>query len=108
MLFVGFLLWERHTPSPMLDLSFFSNPRFSVASGAITLTFFALFGSIFLLTQYLQSVLGFSTVKAGAVLVPQAAVIMVLAPNSSTPRPPVRQQGRRDRRAARRGHVARS
>ena len=84
LLFVGFLMWERHTPSPMLDLSFFSNPRFSVASGAITLTFFALFGSIFLLTQYLQSVLGFSTIKAGAVLVPQAAVIMVLAPNSST------------------------
>ena len=80
VLFVGFLMWERHTPSPMLDLSFFSNPRFSIASGAITLTFFALFGSIFLLTQYLQSVLGFSTIKAGAVLVPQAAVIMVLAP----------------------------
>jgi EmrB/QacA subfamily drug resistance transporter len=83
-LFVGFLVWERRTPDPMLDLSFFANPRFSVASGAITLTFFALFGSIFLLTQYLQSVLGFSTIKAGAVLVPQAAVIMVLAPNSST------------------------
>jgi EmrB/QacA subfamily drug resistance transporter len=83
-LFAVFLLWERRTPSPMLDLTFFRNPRFTVASAAITLTFFALFGSIFLLTQYLQSVLGYSTVKAGAVLLPQAAVLMVLAPQSAT------------------------
>jgi EmrB/QacA subfamily drug resistance transporter len=83
LLFAGFLLWERRAPSPMLDLTFFRNPRFSVASAAIMLTFFALFGTIFLLTQYLQSVLGYSTVKAGAVLVPQAAVMMVLAPQSA-------------------------
>src|SRR4051794_2589409 len=83
LLFAAFLLWERWTPSPMLDLTFFRDPRFTVASGAIMLTFFALFGTIFLLTQYLQSVLGYSTVKAGAVLVPQAAVMMVLAPQSA-------------------------
>ena len=57
---------------PMLDMRFFENPRFSAASGAITLVFLALFGTLFLLTQYLQSVLGYSTVKAGAVLLPQA------------------------------------
>jgi Na+/melibiose symporter-like transporter len=67
----------------MLDLHFFENPRFSAASGAITLTFFALFGTLFLLTQYLQAVLGYSTVKAGAVLLPQAAVLMICAPLSS-------------------------
>ena len=79
----GFMYWEMHSSHPMLDLSFFKNPRFSAASGAITLTFLALFGMIFLLTQYLQSVLGYSTIKAGAVLLPQAAVIMVAAPMSS-------------------------
>jgi hypothetical protein len=50
---------------------------------AITLAFLALFGSLFVMTQYLQSVLGFSTLKAGLVLVPQAAVLMVVAPTSS-------------------------
>ncbi len=78
-----FLWWERRTESPMLNIDFFRNPRFSAASGAITVTFFALFGTLFLMTQYLQSVLGYSTVKAGAVLLPQAAVIMVAAPLSS-------------------------
>ncbi len=67
----------------MLNVHFFQNPRFSVASGAIMVSFFSLFGTLFLLTQYLQSVLGYSTVKAGAVLLPQAATIMVAAPLSS-------------------------
>ncbi len=47
----------------MLDMRFFENPRFSAASGAITLVFLSLFGTLFLLTQYLQSVLGYSTVE---------------------------------------------
>jgi EmrB/QacA subfamily drug resistance transporter len=80
---VAFLVWEVRSSHPMLDLHFFENPRFSAASGAITLTFFALFGTLFLLTQYLQAVLGYSTVKAGAVLLPQAAVLMICAPASS-------------------------
>jgi EmrB/QacA subfamily drug resistance transporter len=79
----AFLFWELHSSSPMLDIRFFENPRFTAASGAITLTFFTLFGSLFLLTQYLQSVLGYSPLKAGAVLIPQAAVMMVVAPSSS-------------------------
>jgi Na+/melibiose symporter-like transporter len=67
----------------MLDMRFFKNPRFSAASGAIALVFLSLFGTLFLLTQYLQSVLGYSTVEAGAVLLPQAATIMICAPLSS-------------------------
>jgi len=81
---VGFFIWEVRSSHPMLDMHFFENPRFSAASGAITLTFLALFGTLFLLTQYLQSVLGYSTIKAGAVLLPQAAVLMVCAPLSNT------------------------
>jgi EmrB/QacA subfamily drug resistance transporter len=78
-----FIAWELTYSSPMLNMHLFQNPRFAAASGAITLTFFALFGTIFLLTQYLQIVLGYSTLKAGAVLLPQAAVMLVFAPLSS-------------------------
>ena len=80
----GFFTWEVRSSHPMLDLEFFKNPRFSAASGAITLVFLALFGTLFLMTQYLQSVLQYSTVKAGAVLLPQAMMIMVFAPLSNT------------------------
>jgi EmrB/QacA subfamily drug resistance transporter len=83
VLLAGFFVWELRSRYPMLDMHFFENPRFSAASGAISLVFLALFGTLFLLTQYLQSVLGYSTVKAGAVLVPLAVAIMVCAPLSN-------------------------
>ena len=79
----AFLVWERTTDAPMLDVGFFRRPRFSAASGAITFTFMALMGTIFVLTQYLQSVHGFSPVKAGAVLIPMSLVMAVLAPISA-------------------------
>jgi EmrB/QacA subfamily drug resistance transporter len=79
----GFVWWELHTSSPMLDMRFFKNPRFTAASMAIALTFFSLFGSLFLLTQYLQSVHGYSPLKAGALLIPQAAVLMIVAFSSA-------------------------
>jgi EmrB/QacA subfamily drug resistance transporter len=83
VLLVTFVFWELTYSSPMLDMRFFKDPRFSAASGAISLTFLALFGILFLLTQYFQIVLGYSTVKAGAVLLPQAAIMLVAAPLSS-------------------------
>jgi EmrB/QacA subfamily drug resistance transporter len=83
VLLAAFVLWERHTEYPMLDMGFFANPRFSAASGAIALTFFAMFGSLFLLTQFLQSVLGYSALEAGVRLVPMAAVQVVVAPLSA-------------------------
>jgi EmrB/QacA subfamily drug resistance transporter len=83
LLLVAFFVWELTYSSPMLDMHFFKDPRFSAASGAIMLTFFALFGMLFVLTQYLQLVLGFSAVKAGVILIPQALVLMICAPLSS-------------------------
>jgi EmrB/QacA subfamily drug resistance transporter len=80
---VGFFVWESKCTNPMLDVRFFENPRFSAASGAITLAFLALFGTIFLLTQYTQQVLGYSTVEAGAVFLPQSIVLMIFAPMST-------------------------
>ena len=83
VILAGFIRWELTYASPMLNMHFFKDPRFSAASGAITLTFFTLFGTLFLMTQYLQVVRGFSALKAGLVLGPQALVMLVFAPMSS-------------------------
>jgi EmrB/QacA subfamily drug resistance transporter len=78
-----FAAWERSTPSPMLDTSFWRNPRFSAASAGIMLLFFAMFGSIFLLTQYLQFVMAYNPLQAGVRLLPMALTMLVVAPNSA-------------------------
>jgi EmrB/QacA subfamily drug resistance transporter len=76
----AFVAWEFHTDHPMLNLSFFANPRFTAANLSITLVFFALMGSLFLLTQHLQFVLGYSPLSAGLRVAPMALVMMVLSP----------------------------
>lgn len=82
--FLGvFAAWELRAAHPMLDLRFFRNPRFSAASAAITLVFFAMFGTFFLLTQYLQIVLGYSALEAGFRTLPIALTIMAVAPTSA-------------------------
>src|SRR4051812_32565348 len=53
----AFAAWELRAPSPMLDLALLRDRRFTAASAAVALMFFALFGAMFLLTQYLQAVL---------------------------------------------------
>jgi len=83
VMLVSFFLWERRSTHPMLDLNFFKNPRFTSASASISILFFAMFGTIFLLTQYFQFVLGYSPLKAGVVLLPLALTMMVVAPLSA-------------------------
>src|SRR6476620_3554165 len=78
-----FAWWELRSSHPMLNLQVFENPRFTAASLGIMLIFFAMFGSTFLLTQYLQSVMGFSALRAGAALLPWAGVMLVVAPLSA-------------------------
>jgi EmrB/QacA subfamily drug resistance transporter len=79
VLAVAFGWWERRSRHPMLPLEFFGDPRFSAASGAIAMAFFALFGSVFLLTQHLQFVLGHTPLQAGVRVLPVAA-LLVAAP----------------------------
>ena len=79
----AFAIWENTCKSPMLDTSFFKNPRFTAASVGIMLLFFALFGSIFLLTQYLQFVMGYSPLIAGCALLPMAVTMLIVAPTSA-------------------------
>jgi EmrB/QacA subfamily drug resistance transporter len=82
-LLAAFVVWELRSRHPMLNISFFENPRFTAASVSLMLVFFALFGATFLLTQYFQFVLGYSALKTGVALLPFAAAIMVVAPLSA-------------------------
>jgi EmrB/QacA subfamily drug resistance transporter len=79
----GFVAWERHTAHPMLDMAFFRNRRFTAASLAVMLGYFALFGSLFLITQLLQAVLGYSAFDAGVRLLPFALTMAVFATASA-------------------------
>jgi EmrB/QacA subfamily drug resistance transporter len=76
----AFAAWELRSDEPMLDLQFFANPRFTVASLSITMAFFAMSGTLFLLTQLLQFVLGYSALAAGYRMAPMAVAMMVMAP----------------------------
>lgn len=84
MVGLGFLAvfswWEWRSDHPMLDLSFFRNPRFSAASMTITLNYFAMFGSTFLIVEYFQFVLGYSALKAGLLTAPVAIGLMIMSP----------------------------
>jgi hypothetical protein len=78
----SFVLWERHIDHPMLPLRFFSNRRYSAAIAALALVLFALLGMFFLMTQYLQFVLGYSPIEAGVRIAPVALALLVIAPLS--------------------------
>jgi len=78
-----FILWERTTTHPMLSLSFFSRRAFSGAVGSVALTMFGLFGTLFLLTQFLQFSLGYSALGAGMRVLPAAGAIAIVAPLAS-------------------------
>src|SRR5271154_414129 len=64
-LLTAFVAWEQRARNPMLDLSLFRNPRFTAASGSVTVAFFSLFGFIFLMTQYFQFLKGYGPLSAG-------------------------------------------
>ena len=80
---VAFVAWELRAKEPMLDLRFFRNPRFAAATTAITLVFFAMFGSYFVFTQYLQFVHGYDPLSAGVRMLPWALAYMLSATQSA-------------------------
>jgi EmrB/QacA subfamily drug resistance transporter len=77
VLLAGFIVWERRAAQPMLDVRLFRNMRFSAASGAVTVSFFTLFGFIFLITQYFQFVRGYGPLSTGVRLLPVALSVGV-------------------------------
>jgi hypothetical protein len=64
-LIMSFIVLEYRSADPMIDVSLFTTPAFSAASGAVTVCFFALYGFIFLVTQYFQFVRGYGTLSTG-------------------------------------------
>jgi EmrB/QacA subfamily drug resistance transporter len=77
VLFAIFITWERRALNPMLDIALFRNPRFTAASCAVTIAFFALFGFTFLMIQYFQFFDGYGPLSTGVHLLPFAFSIGV-------------------------------
>jgi EmrB/QacA subfamily drug resistance transporter len=79
----AFVWYERRIDHPTLDISLFKEPRFSAAVGAIGLVFFALMGTFFFMVFYLQTVRGYSPLRAGVLLLPFAVAQIIAAPRSA-------------------------
>jgi EmrB/QacA subfamily drug resistance transporter len=75
-----FVWWERRAQEPMLDMDFFRNPSFSTGTGGMVLLFLAMFGVMFLITQYFQLVLGYSALGAALRILPMAPIMLTVAP----------------------------
>ena len=79
---VTFALLERHQRAPMLDLSLFRNRTFSGANSAMLFVGLAMFGTFFFVSLYMQNVLGYSPVEAGASFLPMTILIILIAPRA--------------------------
>ncbi len=76
----AFAAWELHVDEPMLDMRFFRKAAFSTGTGGMILVFMAMFGVMFLITQYFQLVLGYSPLAAALRLLPMAPIMLIVAP----------------------------
>src|SRR3954471_10384223 len=80
VLLAAFVAWELRTESPMLPMRFFRNRTFAMANVASLLMFFGMFGSVFLLAQYFQTVQHMSPLQAGLRILPWTAMPIFIAP----------------------------
>ena len=83
VLLAAFVVWERRSTHPMLNLHYFAERRFSAGVLSNGLLAFGLFGSLFVLTQMLQFQLGYTPLQAGVRVLPAAGAIALAAPLSS-------------------------
>jgi EmrB/QacA subfamily drug resistance transporter len=79
-LVAAFVLWELRTAAPMLPMRFFRNRTFAQANLASLLMYFGMFGSIFLLAQFFQTVQGYSPFGSGLRILPWTAMPIFVAP----------------------------
>src|SRR6266540_2225024 len=77
---VTFVLWELRAAAPMLPMRYFRNRTFAATNVASLFMFFGMFGSIFLLAQFLQTVQGYSPLSAGLRTLPWTAMPIFVAP----------------------------
>ena len=82
VMLVAFVLFERHQRAPMLELALFKNRTFSGANGAMLFVGLAMFGTFFYVSLYMQNVLHYSPVKAGASFLPMTLLIILIAPRA--------------------------
>jgi EmrB/QacA subfamily drug resistance transporter len=79
LLIAAFVAWERRRAEPMLDLSLFADRRFTAASASVAISFFALSGFIFMVTQYFQFFKGYSPLSTGVRLLPVATCVAIFS-----------------------------
>jgi EmrB/QacA subfamily drug resistance transporter len=80
VLLLGFIAWEVRSNAPMLPMRFFRSRAFSGANAASLLMYFGMFGSVFLLAQFFQTVQGYSPLQSGLRILPWTAMPIVVAP----------------------------
>ncbi len=78
----GFVVFEKRSDHPSIDVTYFKNKVFSAAIAAIALVFFALMGVTFFSVFYTQSVRGYSPLESGVLLLPLAAAQLIFAPRA--------------------------
>jgi EmrB/QacA subfamily drug resistance transporter len=76
----AFVAWELRAPAPMLPMRFFRDRAFALANTASLFFSFGMFGSIFLLAQFFQTVQGYSPFGSGLRILPWTAMPMIVAP----------------------------
>ncbi|HZO34268.1 MAG TPA: MFS transporter [Gaiellaceae bacterium] len=75
-----FVAWELRTAEPMLPMRFFRNRTFALANVSSLFMFFGMFGSIFLLSQFFQTVQGYSPLQSGLRILPWTAMPILVSP----------------------------
>ena len=80
LLVAAFVVWELRASAPMLPMRFFRSRTFSATQAASLFMYFGMFGSIFLLAQFLQTVQGYSPLDAGIRTLPWTAMPIFIAP----------------------------
>ncbi|MFI2505025.1 DHA2 family efflux MFS transporter permease subunit [Streptomyces sp. NPDC018972] len=78
----AFVVFEKRSDHPSVDVTYFRNKVFSAAIAAVALVFFALMGVTFFAVFYLQSVRGYSPLETGLLMLPLAATQMIFAPQA--------------------------
>lgn len=81
---IAFVLRQRRAANPLYDLEVASRPTFWVAACAGIIVFGSLMAAAFVNQQYLQNVLGYSTIEAGAAILPAVVCMVLVAPRSAT------------------------
>ncbi|MEU9959211.1 MFS transporter [Streptomyces sp. NPDC050982] len=79
---VGFVVFEKRSSHPSIDVTYFKDKVFSAAISAIALVFFALMGVTFFAVFYTQSVRGYSPLQTGLLMLPLAVAQLVFAPRA--------------------------